>query len=120
MLDYPAPVMIVDDFVGRAGVEQLLQYAIAHESGFQPSKVALRHEGIIDESRRVSKVNSDVYPVMPLIDPVIRKAVDEAMPGWDLSMSSRIISSPSSRGVVTAVSSKCTPTRCRLGRAVAS
>lgn len=80
MLDYPAPVMIVDDFVGRAGVEQLLQYAIAHESGFQPSKVALRHEGIIDESRRVSKVNSDVYPVMPLIDPVIRKAVDEAIP----------------------------------------
>lgn len=80
MLAYPAPVIIVDDFVGGAGAEQLFQYAIAHESGFRPSKVALGHGGIIDESRRVSKVNSDIDPVMPLIEPAIRKAVDEAIP----------------------------------------
>ena len=80
MLVYPAPVIIVDDFVGGAGAEQLFQYAIAHESGFQPSKVALGHGGIIDESRRVSKVNSDIDPVMPLIEPAIRKAVDDAIP----------------------------------------
>lgn len=80
MLEYPAPVVIVEDFVARAGAEQLLQYAVAHESGFRPAKVALKHEGIIDESRRVSKVNSDVDPVLPLIDPVIRKAVDEVIP----------------------------------------
>jgi SM-20-related protein len=80
MLAYPAPVIIVDDFVGRAAAEQLFQYAIAHESGFRPSKVSLGHRGIIDESRRVSKVNSDLDPVMPLIEPTIRKAVDEAIP----------------------------------------
>lgn len=80
MLDDPPPVVIVEDFVGEARAEQLLQYAIAHESGFRPSKVALQHEGILDESRRVSMVNCDIYPVMPLIDPVIRKAVDEALP----------------------------------------
>jgi hypothetical protein len=80
MLAYPAPIIIVDDFVGRAVAEQLYQYAIAHEPGFQRSKVALGHVSIVDESRRVSKVNSDIDPVMPLIEPTIRKAVDEAIP----------------------------------------
>ena len=80
MLAYPAPVIIVDDFVGRAAAEQLFQYAIAHESGFRPSKVVLGRLDIIDESRRVSKVNSDVDPVMTLIEPAIRKVVDEAIP----------------------------------------
>ena len=80
MLAYPAPVMIVDDFVGRAAAEQFLQYAIANESGFRPSKVVLRHLDIIDGSRRVSKVNSDIDPVMPWIESAIRKAVDEAIP----------------------------------------
>jgi SM-20-related protein len=80
MLGYAAPVIIVDDFLGGAGAEQLFQYAIAHEAGFRPSKVALGHLGIIDESRRVSKVNSDIDAAMPLIEPAIRKAVDEAIP----------------------------------------
>jgi Rps23 Pro-64 3,4-dihydroxylase Tpa1-like proline 4-hydroxylase len=74
-----APVVIADDFMGGAKAEWLLRYAIANESGFQASKVALRHEGILDESRRVSLV-SDVNAVMPSIEPVIRKAVDDAMP----------------------------------------
>src|ERR1043166_4165103 len=80
MLNCPAPVMIVEGFAGEAAADQLLQYAVAHESGFRPSKVALRHEGLIDESRRVSMVNSDVHPVMHLIDPLIRKAMEEAIP----------------------------------------
>lgn len=80
MLEYPAPVIIVDDFVGKAAAEQLLQYAIDQESAFRPSKVARGNLGIIDESRRVSKVNSYLDPVMPLIEPAIRKAVDEAIP----------------------------------------
>ena len=80
MLAYPAPVIIVDDFVGRTGAEHLFQYAIAHESDFGPSKVALGQMSIVDESRRVSKVNCDVYPVMPVIEPAIRRAVDEAIP----------------------------------------
>jgi hypothetical protein len=84
MSAYPAPVIIVDDFIGRAWAEQLVQYAIAHESDFLPSKVAVGHGGIIDESRRVSRVNHDVGPIMPLIEPAIRKAVDEAIPGLGL------------------------------------
>ena len=80
MLQVPAPVMIVDDFVGGAATEQLLQYAIAHESNFRPSKVALGHVAVIDESRRVSRVNSEIDTIMPLIEPVIRKTVDEAIP----------------------------------------
>ena len=81
MLNYPAPVIIVEDFIGEAGAQLLLQYAIAHESGFLPSKVALTYGGgIIDESRRASKVNSDIDSLMPLIEPVIKKAVDDAIP----------------------------------------
>ena len=80
MLEYPAPVIIVDDFVGKAAAEQLLQYAIAQESAFRPSKVVHGDLGIIDGSRRVSKVNSYLDPVMPLIEPAIRRAVDEAIP----------------------------------------
>jgi len=80
MLNYPAPVMILDDFVGEAAVQRLLEFAIAHEAGFRPSRVALGHEGFIDESHRVSKVNPDVDPVMPLIEPMIRKAVAAAIP----------------------------------------
>ena len=80
MSGYPAPVVIVDNFLGGAGAEQLLEYALTHESDFRPSKVALGHAGIIDESRRVSKVNSDIDAAMPLIEPAIRKAVDEAIP----------------------------------------
>lgn len=77
---HPAPVIVVDDFAGGAVAEQLFQYALARESDFRQSKVALAHGGIIDESRRVSRVTSDVGPVMPLIEPAIRKAVDEAIP----------------------------------------
>ena len=33
MLEYPAPVIIVDDFVGKAAAEQLFQYAIAQRIG---------------------------------------------------------------------------------------
>jgi hypothetical protein len=84
MSAYPAPVIIVDDFIGRVGAEQLFHYAIAHESDFLPSKVAVGHGGIVDESRRVSRVNHDVGPLMPLIEPAIRKAVDEAVPGLGL------------------------------------
>lgn len=84
MSAYPAPVIIVDDFIGRAWAEQLVQYAIAHESDFLPSKVAVGHGGIIDESRRVSRVSHDLGPIMPLIEPAIRKAVDEAVPGLGL------------------------------------
>ena len=84
MSAYPAPVIIVDDFIGRAWAAQLVQYAIAHESDFLPSKVAVGHGGIIDESRRVSKVNRDIDPILPLIEPAIRKAVDEALPGLGL------------------------------------
>jgi Rps23 Pro-64 3,4-dihydroxylase Tpa1-like proline 4-hydroxylase len=80
MAVHPAPLMIVDGFVGRAGAEQLLQYATAREAGFLPSKIALGHGGILDESRRVSKVNADIGPAMPVIEPAIRKAVDEAIP----------------------------------------
>lgn len=80
MLAYPAPVIIVDDFVGKAAAEHLFQFAIAHESDFGPSKVALGQMSIIDESRRVSKVNCDIYPVLPLIEPALRRAVDEAIP----------------------------------------
>ncbi|MEJ8847467.1 2OG-Fe(II) oxygenase [Variovorax rhizosphaerae] len=82
MLNDPAPVMIVDDFVGEAVVQRLLDYAIAHEAGFRPSRVALGHanEGYIDETHRVSKVNQDIDPVMPWIEPMIRKAVADAIP----------------------------------------
>ena len=80
MLGDLPPVIVIDHFLGGVAAERLLQYAITRESGFRPSKVALRHEGIIDESRRVSKVNSDTDAAMPLIEPAIRKAVDEAIP----------------------------------------
>jgi SM-20-related protein len=79
-----APVIIVDDFIGRALAEHLVQYAIAHESDFLPSKVAVGHGGVIDESRRVSKVSHDIGPVIPLIEPAIRKAVDESIPALGL------------------------------------
>jgi SM-20-related protein len=75
-----APVMIIDDFLGGAEAERLLRYAIANESGFQTSKVALWSEGIVDKSRRVSRVSADVDAVMPSIEPAIRKAVDAAIP----------------------------------------
>lgn len=80
MLAHPAPVIIVDDFVGKAAAEQLLQHAIAHESGFRPSTVALGQIDFIDESHRSSKVNPDIDTVMPLIEPAIRKALDAAIP----------------------------------------
>lgn len=80
MSAYPAPVIIVDNFIGRAWAEQLVQFAVAHESDFLPSKVAVGHGGMIDESRRVSKVNHDIGPVMSLIEPAIRRAVDENIP----------------------------------------
>lgn len=72
--------MIIDDFLGGAEAERLLRYAIANESSFQTSKVALLNEGMVDESRRVSRVSADVDAVMPSIEPVIRKAVDAAIP----------------------------------------
>jgi SM-20-related protein len=80
MLGDLPPVIVIDYFLGGVVAERLLQYAITRESGFRPSKVSLKHEGIIDESRRVSKVNSDTDAAMPLIEPAIRKAVDEAIP----------------------------------------
>ena len=80
MLGSPVPVIIVDDFLGGAVAKQLFQYAVTRESGLRPSKVALGDRGIIDESRRVSKVNSDVEEAMLLIEPAIRQAVDEAIP----------------------------------------
>src|SRR5256885_13958735 len=80
MSESPAPVVIVDDFVGEAAAEQLLRYAIANEASFQQSRVALRNEGVIDESRRMSKVHRDIAAVMPLIEAAIRNAVDDAMP----------------------------------------
>jgi SM-20-related protein len=75
----PLPFIVVDDFVGKTRTTQLLRYAIAQESGFAPSKVALAHAGMIDESRRVSKVNSNVAPVMALVEPVMQKAVVRAL-----------------------------------------
>lgn len=75
-----APVAIVDDFFGAAVAQQLLQFAIAHEASFHASKVALLQEGVIDESRRVSKVNTDMAAVMPLMEATIRHAVDELIP----------------------------------------
>ena len=80
MLGDLPPVIVIDHFLGGVVAERLLQYAIIRESGFRPSKVALKHESIIDESRRVSKVNSDTDGAIPLIEPAIRKAVDEAIP----------------------------------------
>lgn len=80
MVLHPAPVILVDDFLGTTGAEQILQYAVTHESGFLPSKVALGYAGIIDESRRISKVNLNVDPVMPLIEPAIRNTVEQAIP----------------------------------------
>jgi SM-20-related protein len=80
MSEHPVPVVIVEDFLGGAVADQVLQYAIAHESDFFPSKVALSDEGIIDESRRISKVNSEIAPVMPLLESAIRKAVEDAIP----------------------------------------
>jgi Rps23 Pro-64 3,4-dihydroxylase Tpa1-like proline 4-hydroxylase len=80
MLGDLVPVIVIDHFLGGLAADQLLEYAITRESGFRPSKVALRDEGIIDQSRRVSKVNSDIDAAMPLIEPAIRKAVDEAIP----------------------------------------
>jgi hypothetical protein len=80
MLAYPAPVMIVDDFIGRTAAEHLFQYAITHESGFLASKVALGQLSVVDESHRVSRVNCNIYPLMSLIEPAIRRAVEEAIP----------------------------------------
>lgn len=80
MSQVPPPVIIVDDFVGEAAAEQLLRYAIDREAGFRPSKVALGHVALVDESRRVSKVHPEIGPLMPVIEPVIRKTVDEAIP----------------------------------------
>lgn len=76
----PPPAIVVDDFIGEAGVERLLRWAIAHESEFEPSKVSLRHGGVVDESRRVSRVTTKIEPVLPAIEPVIRQAVDEVIP----------------------------------------
>lgn len=80
MLGDLPPVIVIDNILGGASAERILQYAITRESGFRPSKVALGQQGIIDESRRISKVNSDMDAAMPLIEPAIRKAVDEAIP----------------------------------------
>jgi Rps23 Pro-64 3,4-dihydroxylase Tpa1-like proline 4-hydroxylase len=80
MLGDLPPVIVIDHFLGGAAAEQLFQYAVTRESGFRPSKVAFRDEGMIDESRRVSKVNSDTHAAMPLIEPAIRRAVCEAIP----------------------------------------
>lgn len=75
-----APIVIVDGFLGAAQAQHLLRFAVANEPRFQTSKVALRHDGIVDESRRVSRVCSDIDSVMPSIEPEIRKLVDGAMP----------------------------------------
>ncbi|MEJ8856787.1 2OG-Fe(II) oxygenase [Variovorax robiniae] len=72
--------MVLDDFVGDATAQRLLEYAIANEAVFLPSKVALGYEGHVDETHRVSKVNPDIESVMPLIEPMIRKAVADAIP----------------------------------------
>lgn len=79
-----APVVIVDDLLGEARAERLLAHAIASRSRFQASKVSLRHEGIVDESRRVSLVCAELDAVMPSIEPAIRKAVDDAIPSLGL------------------------------------
>lgn len=78
--EFPAPVLIVENFAGGAAAADLLQYAIAHEPDFQEAKVALGHEGRVDESLRISKVNSSIDSVMPLFEAVIRKTVDVALP----------------------------------------
>jgi SM-20-related protein len=80
MSAYPEPVIIVDNFIGRARAEQLVQFAVAHEPDFLPATVAVGHGAIIDESHRVLRVNHDIGPMMPLIEPAIRKAVDETTP----------------------------------------
>jgi Rps23 Pro-64 3,4-dihydroxylase Tpa1-like proline 4-hydroxylase len=80
MLGDLPPVIVIDHFLGEVAAKRLFQYAINRESGFRPSTVALGHQNILDESRRVSKVNSDIEEAMPLIEPAIRKAVDEAIP----------------------------------------
>jgi len=80
MSESAAPVVIADGFFSDAVAQQLLAFALAQEAGFRPSKVALLHEGIVDASRRVSKVNTDMAEVMPLVEAAIRQAVDDAMP----------------------------------------
>ncbi len=79
MLLRPAPIIVVDNFVGARRTKKLLRYAIAQESSFTPAKVALSQPGIIDESRRVSKVNHDIAPILSLVEPTIRKAVGKAI-----------------------------------------
>jgi Rps23 Pro-64 3,4-dihydroxylase Tpa1-like proline 4-hydroxylase len=78
--EFPAPVLIVEDFVGGAAAADLLQYAVAHETDFQQAKVALGHEGRVDESLRISRVNSAMDSTMPLLETAIRKTVDAALP----------------------------------------
>jgi SM-20-related protein len=72
--------MILDDFLGEARAGELLRHAVANESGFRTSKVAVRDEGVVDESRRLSRVSTAVDAVMPAIEPAIRQAVDIALP----------------------------------------
>lgn len=74
------PVIVIDDFVGPEVVDQLLRYAVEQQPAFAVSTVALADVSMVDTSRRVSLVHHDLDPVLPLLEPAIRKAVDEAIP----------------------------------------
>ena len=80
MAHAPEPFVLIDGFAGAATADAILRYAIAHEPDFETAKVALGQVSLVDESRRVALVNHRIEPLLPSIEPVIRRAVDEAVP----------------------------------------
>lgn len=79
MAQAPDPLMVVDGFAAGTA-EVILRYAIGHEADFRPAKVALGPVALVDETRRVARVNRAVGPLLPLIEPLVTSAVDKAVP----------------------------------------
>jgi SM-20-related protein len=74
------PVIVIDDFVGPEAADRLLRYAVEQQPAFTASTVALADASVVDTSRRASLVLHDLDPVLHLLEPAVRKAVDAAIP----------------------------------------
>lgn len=79
-----APLVVIDDLLGRARARQVLDYAIAHQARFTRSRVSLRHDGVVDTSRRVSLVCDVLDDLMPALEPTLRRVIDAAIPALGL------------------------------------
>jgi SM-20-related protein len=62
------PHLVLHDFLDDATVAGLLDYAVAHEARFEPTRVGATHEpGAIDPAMRVSTSLGDLGPFRPLL-----------------------------------------------------